>query len=80
MIAPGVESPDHTPAAYGFGWFLDPYKRHRRTWHYGETCRFLTAIQRFPDDRLTVIILSNRIDTDPTPLALKIADMCLAAR
>lgn len=79
-IAPGVESPDHTPAAYGFGWFLDPYKGHRRTWHYGETCGFLTAIQRFPDDRLTVIILSNRIDTDPTPLALRIADMCLAAR
>lgn len=80
VIAPGVESPGHTPAAYGFGWFLDPYKGHRRAWHYGETCGFLTAIQRFPDDHFAVIILSNRIDTDPTPLALKVADMCLTAR
>ncbi len=80
VVTPGVESPDHTPAAYGFGWFLDPYKGHRRTWHYGETCGFLAAMQRFPDDRFAVIILSNRIDTDPTPLALEIADMCLTAR
>jgi CubicO group peptidase (beta-lactamase class C family) len=77
VMAPGVEPPDHTPAAYGFGWFLNPYRGHRRTWHYGETCGFLTAIQRFPDDRLTVIVLANRIDTDPAPLALEIADMYL---
>jgi len=74
---PGVESPDHTPAAYGFGWFLNPYRGRRRTWHYGETCGFLAAIQRFPDEQLTVIVLANRIDTDPTPLALEIADMYL---
>jgi CubicO group peptidase (beta-lactamase class C family) len=80
VAAPGVESPDHTKAAYGFGWFLDPYKGHRRTWHYGETCGFLTALQRFPDERITVIVLSNRIDTDPTPLALKISDMYLETR
>ena len=73
----GVESPDHAPAAYGFGWFLNPYKGHRRNWHYGETCGFLTAIQRFPDDQLTVIVLANRIDADPAPLALEIADMYL---
>ncbi len=80
VSAPGVEAPDHTPAAYGFGWFLDPYKGHRRTWHYGETCGFLTAIQRFPDDHLTVIVLSNRTDTDPSPLALRIADMYLSPK
>jgi CubicO group peptidase (beta-lactamase class C family) len=77
---PGVESPDHRRAAYGFGWFLDPYNGHRRAWHYGETCGFLTALQRFPDDHITVIILSNRTDIDPTPLALKIADMHLTAK
>jgi CubicO group peptidase (beta-lactamase class C family) len=25
---PGVEGPDGAPAAYGFGWFLNPYKGH----------------------------------------------------
>src|SRR5262249_46353430 len=31
---PGVVGPDHTAAQYGFGWFLNPYRGHRRMWHY----------------------------------------------
>jgi CubicO group peptidase (beta-lactamase class C family) len=69
--------PDGSPAEYGFGWFLNPYKGHARMWHYGETTGFRTAIQRFPDDKLTIIVLCNRSDLDPTSLALKAADLCL---
>ena len=69
--------PDGSPAEYGFGWFLNPYKGHTRMWHYGETVGFRTAIQRFPDDKLTIIVLCNRSDVDPTSLALKTADLCL---
>src|SRR5215813_8035712 len=36
--------PDGSPAAYGFGWFLNPYKEHGRMWHYGETIGFRTSI------------------------------------
>jgi len=61
--------------SYGFGWFLDPYKGHRRMWHDGETIGFRTTIQRFPDDQLTVIVLANRADLDPAELALKVADL-----
>ena len=71
---PPVE-PDGSPAAYGFGWFLNSYRAHARMWHYGETIGFRTAIQRFPDDRLTVVILCNRSDLNPTALALKVADL-----
>jgi hypothetical protein len=46
-------------------------------WHYGETVGFRTTIQRFPEDQLTVIILCNRSDLNPTALALKIADFCM---
>jgi CubicO group peptidase (beta-lactamase class C family) len=63
--------------SYGFGWFLDPYQGHRRMYHDGETIGFLTTIQRFPDDNLTVIVLANRTDVDPQALALKVADLCL---
>jgi CubicO group peptidase (beta-lactamase class C family) len=63
-----------TPVSYGFGWFLDPYRNHARMWHYGDTMGFHTYIQRFPADRLTVIILCNRTDLDPESLALKVAD------
>jgi len=74
------EEPDGEPADYGFGWFLNSYKGHKRMWHYGETVGFRTTIQRFPDDRLTVIILSNRSDLVPAELALKVADVYLGAQ
>ena len=72
-----VKGPDNKPAAYGFGWYLNPYHSHRRMWHYGETQGFRNNIQRFPDDNLTVIVLSNRSDTDPGVLALEVADLYL---
>ena len=36
------------PVAYGFGWFLDPYRGHARMWHTGSTRGFRTVIERFP--------------------------------
>ena len=63
--------------SYGFGWFLDPYKGHRRIWHDGETIGFRTTIQRFPQDKLTIIVLANRTDVDPAKLALNVADLFL---
>jgi CubicO group peptidase (beta-lactamase class C family) len=64
-------------ASYGFGWFLDPYKSHRRMWHNGETIGFLTAIHYFPDDDLAVVVFCNRTDVQPSERALKIADLFL---
>jgi CubicO group peptidase (beta-lactamase class C family) len=72
-----VQEPDGTPAAYGFGWFLNSYKGHRRMWHYGETVGFRTTIQRFQDDKLTIIVLCNRDNMVPAKLALKVADLFL---
>jgi len=69
--------PDGTPAEYGFGWFLNPWKGRPRMWHYGETSGFRTAIQRFPEDRLTVIVLCNRADLDAGSLALQVAGFFL---
>lgn len=68
------------PVSYGFGWFLDPYRGHRRMHHDGETIGFRTTIQRFPDDKLTVIVLANRADIDPEALALKAADLFLTRK
>lgn len=65
--------PGGEAAEYGFGWFLDPWQGHARTWHYGETMGFRTAIQRFADGRLTIIVLSNRADADAPALSLRIA-------
>ncbi|MBZ5596096.1 MAG: beta-lactamase family protein [Acidobacteriia bacterium] len=63
------------PVSYGFGWFLDPYKGRARMWHSGNTMGFRTVIERFTEENLTVIILCNRTDLDPSVLALRAADV-----
>jgi CubicO group peptidase (beta-lactamase class C family) len=65
------------PAPYGFGWFLDPYRGHPRMWHSGSSIGFRTIIERFTDNNLTIIILSNRGDLDTSALALRAADLYL---
>lgn len=72
-LAPGK------PVSYGFGWFLDSYPGHPRMWHSGTTIGFRNVIERFTTDHLTIVILSNRADFDPTALALKIADIYLGS-
>jgi CubicO group peptidase (beta-lactamase class C family) len=68
------------PVAYGFGWFLDPYREHPRLWHTGSTMGFRTVIERFTAHNLTIVILSNRTDLDPEALALETADLYLNVR
>ncbi|MGD0417216.1 MAG: serine hydrolase domain-containing protein [Terriglobales bacterium] len=78
--APLRQSNGNLAPLYGFGWFLNPCRGHRRYAHYGETVGFRTAIQRFPDDRLTVIILANRAEVDAPALAESVADLYFSKR
>ena len=71
------DRPESTPVAYGFGWFLDPYRGHQGMWHYGDTMGFRSYIVRFAADKLTIVVLCNRTDLDPEALALKVADLVL---
>ena len=72
--------PDGPAVSYGFGWFVDPYQGHKRMSHDGGTIGFRTTIQRFPDDKLTIIVLANRTDINPEELALKVADLYLGTK
>jgi CubicO group peptidase (beta-lactamase class C family) len=74
------DRPEGKPVSYGFGWFLDPYRGHARMWHYGETMGFHTYIERFVDDKLSIIVLCNRTDLNPEELAAKVADLYLESR
>ena len=76
----GPTGPDGTPADYGFGWFLNRWNGHARMWHHGETAGFRTAIQRFTDDGLTVVVLCNRADLDAVALSLKVAGIFLEGK
>jgi CubicO group peptidase (beta-lactamase class C family) len=72
--------PDGPAVSYGFGWFLDPYRNHKRMSHDGSTIGFRTTIQRLPDDQLTIIVLANRADINPEEFALKVADLYLRTK
>ena len=59
-----------TPEAtwYGFGWRLADGLQ----WHSGESIGFRNTIVRWPQQRLTVVVLSNRNDPTPYDLAVSI--------
>lgn len=50
---------DGTLTHYGFGWAMGDRNRHRVIDHSGGTAGFSTIISRYPDDKLTVIVLTN---------------------
>jgi CubicO group peptidase (beta-lactamase class C family) len=69
--------PGGATTEYGFGWFIDTYRGEKRWRHTGETSGFRNAIQRFPDRRLTVIVLTNRSSGEPGAITERIADRLL---
>lgn len=62
---------------YGFGWRIDTYKGHTRYHHSGSTSGFRNFVQRFPEEKLTVIVLTNRAEPDVNPLGEAVADLVL---
>ena len=55
---------------YGFGWYLEPLRGHKNIGHSGTTDGFSASFQRFPGDRLVIIVLTN---SDESGIATKIA-------
>lgn len=60
---------DGTPTKYGFGWFVEDFRGHARLRHHGETRGFTNAVSRFPDDGLTIVVLTNRTGSKPWEIA-----------
>ena len=69
MFAPATATGEPDVPHYGFGWRLNGDS----TWHSGESIGFRNVIVRWPRERLTVIVLTNRDDPAPYPLAVAIA-------
>ena len=60
-------------ASYGYGWRITGDS----LWHSGETIGFRNVIVRYPQQRLTVVLLSNRNDPEPYATAEAIAKLYL---
>jgi D-alanyl-D-alanine carboxypeptidase len=65
---------------YGFGWFLNTFEGHKNIGHGGSTSGFSATIQKFPDDHLAIIILTNANELDVSSgIAKEIAKLYLVA-
>lgn len=64
---------------YGFGWSLESHLGRRRVAHTGSWLGFRSAIARYPDERLSVIVLSNFAEMDAGGLADAVAAAYLDA-
>ena len=64
---------DNPSVDYAFGWRITG----ETLWHSGETRGFRNVIIRYPERKLTVIVLTNRNDPEPYSTALAIAQLFL---
>lgn len=67
MFTPHVATPSGD--SYGYGWFLTSIAGQRAAYHTGETIGFRTAIVRLLDRQCTAIVLANRSEAEPLPVA-----------
>jgi CubicO group peptidase (beta-lactamase class C family) len=64
MFAPHATIPERWGSAYGYGWFIGKERGRPINVHAGGIPGFSTIIARYPDDEVTIIVLSNQENTD----------------
>jgi CubicO group peptidase (beta-lactamase class C family) len=67
MLTTGKES------GYGYGWFVATVNGEPQLRHHGESTGFTNAILKYPNRRLTIIVLTNRTGGNPWDIAGRIA-------
>jgi CubicO group peptidase (beta-lactamase class C family) len=65
---------------YGFGWFIEERNGHRCIHHDGSWQGFETAIDRYADDKLTVVALTNLAGANPGKITRHVAEVYLGAK
>jgi D-alanyl-D-alanine carboxypeptidase len=69
--------PDGTPTSYGYGLFRSAYKGHRVLSHSGHVPGYSAQLVRYPDDDLTIAVLTNTDSLAPLQIEMRIADLLL---
>jgi D-alanyl-D-alanine carboxypeptidase len=65
--------------SYGFGWYVNNINGHKCVFHSGSRPGFGAVIWRYPDDKLTVIILENLVHAGVEKIARNVAGIYLPA-
>jgi CubicO group peptidase (beta-lactamase class C family) len=71
---------DGTPHEYAMGLYVRPYKGVPEVSHSGSTAGYRAYLTRFPEQHLSVAVLCNAANANPTQYALAVADMYLGDR
>ena len=79
MQTPGTTSGGE-PLTYALGLIVDDYRGLRRVRHGGAFVGYRAELVRFPTEHTSVAVLCNLASTDPTRLALAVADVVLEDR
>ena len=64
---------------YGLGWSTETWQGHKRIYHSGGISGFSADFERFVDDKLTVIVLTNANSRNIQEIALKVAGFYIPA-
>jgi CubicO group peptidase (beta-lactamase class C family) len=70
-----VRLKDGTTYPYGFGWGFDELRGERVIGHGGSWQGFRTAIARYPDRKLSVMVLANLAQAEPERIATAVAGL-----
>ncbi len=70
MFTPGLQN-------YGYGWMIVELKGHRVIAHAGGIDGFTSHLARYPDDRVTVIVLCNNESVEASTIGFNLAAIML---
>lgn len=75
MFTAQVKAPEFGDMDYGYGWFVGEWDNHSVAGHGGwiPGSGFRSFIQRYPDDELLIVVLSNQSDSDVFAIVSEIA-------
>jgi CubicO group peptidase (beta-lactamase class C family) len=65
MFTAHASVPDSGGLGYGYGWFIGQWLNRRNIFHGGSLVGYTSLIDRYPDDKVTVIVLTNQENLDP---------------
>jgi CubicO group peptidase (beta-lactamase class C family) len=76
ILSPGVLNSGEN-LDYAFGLFVNDYRGLRKVSHSGWWVGYTAELMRFPEQKFSVICLTNLNSIHPTKLSLKVADLFL---
>jgi CubicO group peptidase (beta-lactamase class C family) len=66
MFTTHASIPDSDGFGYGYGWVIGKLFNRLNISQVGGLVGYTSLIDRYPDDKVTVIVLTNQEDVDPT--------------